>query len=234
MFFAPAPLRRAASTLLDALLSPRCVACAEPASLADSLCAECLGGLPPAPALCLATSGEGSISAAVAAFAYAEPVDGLLLRYKFHADLAAGRALGGAALPALAVAARPDALVPVPLHRRRLRERGHDQALLLARDWGRALRLPVRAELLWRCRHTAPQTALDADARRRNVAEAFAVRGRLPAHVALVDDVWTTGSTALAASQALLRAGAVRVDVWTLARVAAPQPSTQPAGVEIR
>ncbi|NCT88893.1 ComF family protein, partial [Stenotrophomonas acidaminiphila] len=66
---------------------------------------------------------------------------------------------------------------------------------------------------------TPPQSALDAAARRRNLRQAFAARGRLPAHVALVDDVMTTGATVQAAARALRRAGVVRVDAWVCARV---------------
>jgi ComF family protein len=119
------------------------------------------------------------------------------------------------------------ALVPVPLHARRLRQRGHDQALGLARDWGRALGVPVIANALRRERDTQPQTELDGEARRRNLEGAFGMRGAAPVHVALVDDVLTTGST-LAAAVAALRAGGVRrIDAWVLARVgsAVPQPA---------
>ena len=122
---------------------------------------------------------------------------------------------------ALAGAERPQALVPVPLHTGRLRERGYDQALELTRPLARRLGLPLRDDLLRRARATAAQSTLDAGQRRRNLRGAFAVRGHcaLPAHVALVDDVMTTGATAHAAASALLRAGVARVDVWVCARV---------------
>jgi ComF family protein len=123
---------------------------------------------------------------------------------------------------AMVDAERPDALIPLPLHRRRLRSRGFDQTLELARPLAKALAIPLLDDVLVRVRETAPQSRLDAPARRRNLSRAFAVRAgaTLPAHVALVDDVMTTGATLHAAAGALLRAGVARVDTWVCARVA--------------
>lgn len=157
----------------------------------------------------------------IAAFRYAPPLDRLMPRLKFHADLAAGRLLSRLMASCLAGADRPDALVPLPLHRSRLRERGYDQALELARPLARHLVLPLRGDLLQRVRATPPQSRLDAAQRRRNVRGAFAVdtTRRVPGHVALLDDVMTTGATVHAAVRALKRAGIARVDVWVCARV---------------
>lgn len=157
-----------------------------------------------------------------AVFRYEAPLDRLLPRLKFHEDLAAGRLCAALMAEALAGAARPEALIPLPLHRRRLRARGFDQTLELARPLARALALPLRDDLLTRARETAPQSRLDAAARRRNLKGAFAVRPgiALPAHVTLIDDVMTTGATLHAAADALLRVGVARVDAWVCARVA--------------
>lgn len=219
------------------LLPPLCLVCAEPGADGGDLCAACRASLPwqgnacgrcalPLPGheaagvtrcgRCLGTASP--LAAAAAAFGYAWPVDGLLRRFKFHHDLAAGRLLGELMIPACARQARPQALVPVPLHRRRLRQRGYDQALELARPLARALQLPCLPGLR-RVRPTAPQSALEAAARRRNVRGAFAAQAGLPAHVALVDDVMTTGATLQAAALALRRSGVARVDAWVCARV---------------
>ena len=207
-------------------LPPLCLGCSAPAAADTLLCPPCAALLRPAPAGPL--PALDAIGATVhAALAYDGASAPLLTRYKFHEDLAAGRALGALALPALRQAPRPQALVPVPLHRRRLRQRGHDQALGLARDWGHALGLPVLAGALRRERDTRPQTELDAGERRRNLEGAFRMHALCPPHVALVDDVLTTGSTAAAAVQALRAAGAKRVDVWVVARV--PGGGDQPA-----
>ena len=106
--------------------------------------------------------------------ATAFPLDRLLLRFKFHHDLAAGRLLSQLMAEACTPAAAPGRGRPVPLHRARLRQRGYDQALELARPLARALSLPLLDDALLRVRATAPQSELDADARRRNLRDAFA------------------------------------------------------------
>ncbi|GAA5067668.1 ComF family protein [Lysobacter panacisoli] len=185
-----------------------CLRCALPLPAAAIACGECLRRPPPQ----VATR---------AAFVYRAPLDRLLPRAKFHGDLAGLRLLGTLMATALADADRPQALLPLPLHRARLRRRGYDQALELARVLARDLSLPLRDDLLHRVRHTAPQSRLDAAARRRNLRGAFAVRAavELPAHVAIVDDVMTTGATLQAAATTLRRAGVARVDAWVCARV---------------
>jgi ComF family protein len=116
----------------------------------------------------------------------------------------------------------PDLLLPVPLHPRRERERGFNQALLLARRVGRAWGRPVRGDVLVRAVATPSQTALDAPARRANVRGAFRLRrpeliaGR---HVVVVDDVLTTGATLSECARCLRQGGAATIGVLTVARV---------------
>lgn len=115
-----------------------------------------------------------------------------------------------------------DVLVPVPLHPRRLRERGFNQAALLARELGRRTGRPSSDRALVRRKDTSPQAGLSAAARRRNVRDAFAVRRRGQVTglvVAVVDDVYTTGATAHACARALLDAGAAEVRLLSVARV---------------
>jgi ComF family protein len=229
-------LRHWVAQSLQALLPARCLLCGEAGARGLDLCAACQAALPwnraacarcglplpeaePACGRCL--RAPPPFAATFAPWLYAFPHDRLLPRLKFHGDLAAGALVAGRMREALRAAPRPQALVPVPLHRARLRERGYDQALELARPLARGLGLALRADLLQRTRATAAQSDLAAAARRRNVRGAFAVDGRggVPAHVALVDDVMTTGATLGECARALRAAGVARVDVWVAARV---------------
>ncbi|MGH7398868.1 MAG: ComF family protein [Candidatus Rokuibacteriota bacterium] len=116
----------------------------------------------------------------------------------------------------------PELLLPVPLHPTRERERGFNQASLVARRIGRAWNRSVRNDVLVRPRATRSQTELDAPARRGNVRNAFRLRrpqaivGR---HVVLVDDILTTGATLSECARCLREGGASTVGVLTVARV---------------
>ncbi|MCC7634432.1 ComF family protein [Stenotrophomonas rhizophila] len=212
----------------------RCLVCDEAGSDGLDLCADCHAALPwndaacpgcalPLPAdepaarcgACLREPPRQA--AAAAAFVYTAPVDQLLLRFKFHQDLAAGRLLSQLMLQRVPAFAS-GALLPLPLHRQRLRARGYDQALELARPLARSLQCPLWHGLS-RERLTAPQSDLDADARRRNVRNAFTVTAGPPSRLTVVDDVMTTGATLDAAVRALRRAGAAQVHLWVCARV---------------
>jgi ComF family protein len=116
-----------------------------------------------------------------------------------------------------------DALIPVPLARTRERERGFNQAALLARRIGSHLHVPIRSSWLARIRSTRPQTELSATERRANVRDAFRASNRVAGHhVLVVDDILTTGATLHACARALRAAGARRVGVLTVARVVHP------------
>jgi ComF family protein len=114
--------------------------------------------------------------------------------------------------------AGPDMLLPVPLGRRRFRERGYNQAIELGRYVEKRIGIPLRADVVIRTRETREQAALEAKERRKNIRGAFAVVHDVPAHVAIIDDVITTGSTVNELALTLKRAGARRVEVWAIAR----------------
>jgi ComF family protein len=174
----------------------------------------------------------------VAPWRYEFPVDNLVTRFKHRAKWPLGRLLGELfveharhrfeeGLP------RPDALVPVPLAKRRLRERGYNQAAMLARWIGKSLDIAVDDRLVLRIKETPAQQGLDARARKRNLRGAFALRdsSRLQGrHLALVDDVLTTGATADGIARLLIDAGARRVDVYCLARTPSPEDAIRRPG----
>ena len=188
-----------------------CARCALPLAVPAALCGQCQRRAPP-------------WDAAWAPFRYGWPLDRLEARYKFGGDLAAGRTLATLWQREPRPLTLPQAVLVVPLHRGRLRQRGYNQALELARPVARAVGVPLRTDVLRRVRVTHAQTELDARARRRNVRGAFALAAdaSLPAHVAVLDDVMTTGATLAECTRVLKRAGVQTVDVWALARAPAP------------
>jgi ComF family protein len=187
-----------------------CLGCARPLPAGASAwrCGACLSH-PPAWDL------------AFSALHYALPVDTLVQQLKFQGRLARARLLGELLAQALQSERHtpwPAALIPVPLHPSRLRERGFNQARELALPLARHYAIPLREDIVRRIRPTAPQVGLTAAARARNLRGAFTIDGVPPAHVALIDDVLTTGSTLTAISLALRAAGSTQIEVWTLAR----------------
>ncbi|MDJ0975461.1 MAG: phosphoribosyltransferase family protein [Planctomycetota bacterium] len=199
-----------------ALRCPRCARAVGPHE-ADRArgCPACVGPLAAADALGTpALTGREPLDAVVAAHAYTGTPRELVVRLKFRGRLGAIRFLAEELAERLLDPGLPgDLLVPVPLSARRRRQRGYDQAALLARAVARRVRLPCRPRALRKRRDTPAQTSLSRAGRRRAVRGAYVafprhVRGRA---VVLVDDVLTTGATARAAALALRRAGAVSV-----------------------
>lgn len=183
------------------------------------LCTICAQMLPTNPnVLSHAVNG---VDVAAAPYLYRYPVHLLIRRLKFSGHRVYGRLLGQLLAAALAgrPARWPQALVPMPLHCARFRERGFNQAHDIARYAGCTLGLPLAANVLARVNATREQSGLSLVERRVNVRGAFAVvRAPRAAHVALVDDVFTTGSTAAEAARVLKAAGVQRVDLWAVAR----------------
>jgi ComF family protein len=156
-----------------------------------------------------------------ALFHYRPPVDYLIKQLKFANELAIVPLLSALMSARLTTRAAPlpSLLVPVPLHQTRLRERGFNQATELARRVGRELGIRSDHRLCTRNRDTRPQSLLSPNARRLNLCNAFSVRHRpVAGHVAIIDDVMTTGHTSNELARVLKQAGAQQVEVWVIAR----------------
>lgn len=234
-------LRLSLSPLLEWLLPRSCLLCNGPAQAA--LCPDCSADLPrlpatlcprcavplgaPAPACGVCLKSPPAYDATHAALCYAFPVDQMVLRLKFgqrafgrrhaSADFLAACLLAGTTSTATPLT--DTLLMPVPLSRQRLRERGFNQALEIARPLARALHLPLDTSSLVRVRETTPQSLLPWRARKSNVRHAFACcRDFSGQTLIVVDDVMTTGATLDAVARTLKDHGAARVINWVAAR----------------
>jgi len=235
--------------LLDTLLPRHCILCGCSSGGAN-ICPPCSGELPRIEHSCLQCSlplthpGDRICghchdhplpwNSAIAALVYGFPVDQLVRRFKFARSLACGQLLAQELTWAVVrqCAELPDAIIPVPLHRSRFFSRAFNQSETLARHVAKVLGVPVYASLLLRQRRTRAHSGLDAASRRINIRDAFSCRisaGKHNAlqHVALVDDVLTTGATLAECTRTLKSSGIDRVSVWVAAR--APAPTAQPA-----
>ncbi len=186
----------------------RCALPLPPGAATGAWCADCQRRVP-------------SFDAVVAPLRYLPPVDDLLAGFKYHGRLYLGPLLAQVLGQALRQREPPQLLLPLPAAPRRLRERGFNQAAELTRWLSAHLGLPWQGGALIRTAESERQRGLTRRQRRRNVRGSFACRAELPAHVALVDDVVTTGATAEEACRVLRRAGATRVEVWAVARTPA-------------
>lgn len=200
-------LFRLFAALLGELVAPSlCAACDGPVAMTVLFCASCA-------TMCEPTLSPNGV------FTYGGAVADAVIRYKFRRRPDLASRFARAMIP-LARGFRPDVVVPVPLHPRRLADRGYNQAALLSRPIARALDRPHSARALLRIRDTPMQSLLNAPERRRNLNGAFRVRNSrivTGKNVLLVDDVQTTGSTLDACTRALHEVGARRVFPLVLA-----------------
>lgn len=224
--------------LLDTLLPPACLGCDRPAKdTATALCAPCSRSLPRLPPGCpvcadalppaLETTQPcaqcqkrlPAFARTSAALAYVEPVDAWVSALKYRRELRFAAPLAELLTRAVGDAPRPDVLIPVPLHDSKIRSRGFNQSIEITRPLARSLGVPWRHDLARRVRPTAPQQGQSAAQRRRNLRGAFAADAEVAGlHVAIVDDVMTTGATADALAKCLNQAGAAEVSAWVVAR----------------
>lgn len=162
--------------------------------------------------------------AVYAPYVYCSPLDRYIYAMKFSGQRKIARALGRILADSISGAqSRIDALVPVPLHRSRLIERGFNQAFEIARCISTELRIPILLAGIERKHPTPAQTTLRADSRRRNLRFAFAVERQLRGYrLAVVDDVITTGATVNYLTLALRASGASYVEAWAVARTPRP------------
>lgn len=219
---------------LNGLLCPGCISKFTP--IRSPVCARCGIAFPGREGpdhLCHACiTAPGRFTRARAVGAYDGPLTALVHGLKYKGNTTLARPLAALLFSGFQRFWDPDGIdwiLPVPLHKKRMRRRGFNQAWLLIRDWptrlekayGKACGIGVHPEYLYRHRSTDPQTGLDQQHRQRNLKNAFSVNRSAPIagkKILLVDDVLTTGATVDECAGVLLAAGARQVDVLTLVR----------------
>ena len=214
----------------------RCLLCGDTSSSGLCLCNPCLEELPfiehacqkcglptvedtPLCGYCLIETPHNH--RAVSILHYKAPVDYLIKKLKYHNQLEVADLLGSLLVAKLKHLdwPLPEQIIPVPLHINRLQQRGYNQAVEIARTVSKSLNVPVNLTNCIRTRVTVPQIELSFEDRKNNLENAFEVVHQIPAkHVAIIDDVMTTGSTLNALTDALLQSGIQKVDIWACSR----------------
>lgn len=200
-----------------------CEACAETLPYLTTSCQSCALPLPADAEHCgQCLKQHPSFERTYAAFHYAEPISKLVNQFKFQEKLSAGKVLTHLLANKLEQAYRdqawPELIMPVPLHRKRLRQRGFNQANEMAKQLSQALTIPLQRFSAKRQRNTLPQSQLPAKKRLSNLRQAFTCKPLHAKHIAVVDDVMTTTTTVNEFCRTLKAAGAEKIDVWCLAR----------------
>ena len=210
-----------------------CVLCSVPAK--QDLCEPCYNHLPQLPLnhcpICLWPVPTAEICGAcltkppaftrtIAALRYTFPVDAMIHALKYQTNLAIAPILANLLITRLIATERmPDIIIPMPLHRVRLRERGFNQAMEISRYISKHMRIVLLPDSCQRIKHTPPQTGLPWKDRQKNIRKAFSCKIDLSGkHVALVDDVMTTGATLNELAKVLRKQGATEISNWVIAR----------------
>lgn len=201
-----------------------CLSCERELPFLESCCTQCARPLPDGQSICGSCLSHPKLNLnTTVLFYYQPPIDQLIIDLKFRHNLVGARVLGelmgGYLYTYYQNKPKPELIIPVPLHPLRLRKRGYNQALELSRPIAKSLNIPLNKFSVKRLKHTAPQAKLSAKEREKNIKRAFVVKKSFRYnHVAIVDDVITTGNTIAELCNELFRTGVNKIDVWCCAR----------------
>ena len=197
-----------------------CAICGIPSHGDVALCNSCRERLPTLSSAPFELQSRNQWDKIIIPYRYSEPLAPLIQQLKFDHKLNYARLFGSLMMEQLQkdMTAPPDLILPIPLHPRRLRQRGFNQALEIIRNPAKELGIPLDITSCLRRKHTEPQLSLNAAKRRHNLEDAFHITTPLNgATVAIFDDVITTGSTMRAVTHALKSGGAGKIQIWALA-----------------
>lgn len=223
------------------LFQTQCLLCQEKVKCGKNICAACINELPWNDTACQKCAiplhqlekeeircgkclhHPPPFNKAYAAFVYQTPIVQMIGQLKFNQHLIFGSVLSELLTTFLLKNYEsdpwPEAIIPVPLHPKRLSERGYNQAIELARPIGKFLDIPIRSDLCERIKQTTTQSTVSEKERRINLRNAFAIESHHHLkHIAIIDDVLTTGSTVMSLSKALQKSGVEKIDIWAIAK----------------
>lgn len=219
------------------ITQPDCLLCGSPGEKQSCLCKHCLDDLPYIDNACSSCgiplkeshadqcgtciNNPPQNTLAVSVLHYLSPVDYLIQKMKYHNQLEIADLMANLLVNKLKTTNvdLPELIIPVPLHISRLQQRGYNQAVEIARPVSKALKIPLNLTNCIRKRLTEPQFELRHDQRQSNLKGAFEIVHQISAqHVAVIDDVMTTGSTLNELTKTLKNSGINRVDIWTCSR----------------
>jgi len=194
------------------LITTQCTQCAIPiqTKVAAIKCAKCIHNPP-------------FFDITIAPYRYQKPITNIIGQLKFKNKLSYASTLGKLLLPFIlqtyTTDSLPSILIPIPLHKTRIQNRGYNQSYLISKYLSKKLNTPIQNNLVERIKNTKAQVGLSAIRRHTNLKEAFACQQKIGySHIAIIDDVITTGQTASQVAKILKKQGASRVDIWTPAR----------------
>lgn len=228
-------------TITKTLFPARCLLCRLPADQSHDICSACMITLPfythgclqcgavmaikiPSDTVCgKCLANAHAVDRTISLFDYEPPISNLLARLKFKGDLSVAPLFSQLWQDCIqkyyTKDTLPDCILPVPLHLKRLKERGFNHALEIAKPIARHLKIRCDIKTCIRIKNTAAQSSLPARKRQQNIKHAFALSCVPPfKKVAILDDVMTTGGTVHEISQLLKKSGVERIDVWCCAR----------------
>lgn len=230
------------SKIFNNCLLTQCVFCLNPLNISKALCAACQASLPILSQFCIRCAqflepqhprhlpcgpcvmNPPPFTLTHVLFPYVEPIIQLIIKLKFQGDLQIAQLFAELMIEAIqqkwyAHTAMPDLILPVPLHANRLRERGFNQAHEIAKPIAKQLHITLGTHLVQRRKNTLPQSGLRAHERKQNIKNAFYTTHNFHnRHIAILDDVMTTGQTVNELANLLHQHGAKRIDIWCCAR----------------
>lgn len=201
-----------------------CALCENDLPFLKNYCVQCAEPLPEGQTICgICQNNQRVFIRMFVLFHYQAPINQLILGLKFHNRLVNAKILGGLLADHLYDKYRsqnkPEVIIPTPLHSLRLGERGYNQALELARPIAKRLKIRLEKSSVIRVRNTLPQVLLPAKKRKQNISQAFKItKMKHYKHVAVIDDVITTGNTVTELCKMLHHAGVEQIDVWCCAK----------------